>query len=270
MSEHKKIFLTGATGFLGSHLAWRLLLEGHHISVLARGSKTLSARDRVVQTLRDVGATNFRNLDVFEGDISLPNLGLSEAVIQNIIASTDEVWHCAASLSFQQEDRGAIFRMNVGGTQHVLALTERTRRRRLQHVSTAYIAGNRSDVVLESEIDVGQSFKNAYEESKCQAELLIADAHRRGTVSGSVYRPSIVIGDSKSGRVTHFHGVYAFIRALWASLERLRRRMPGGGLITLPLSFLTGAVASLLWPDAEAASRFTEVERRALLGVAGE
>ena len=238
MSEHKKIFLTGATGFLGSHLAWRLLLEGHHISVLARGSKTLSARDRVVQTLRDVGATNFRNLDVFEGDISLPNLGLSEAVIQNIIASTDEVWHCAASLSFQQEDRGEIFRMNVGGTQHILALTERTRKRRLQHVSTAYIAGNRSDVVLESEIDVGQSFKNAYEESKCQAELLIADAHRRGTVSASVYRPSIVIGDSKSGRVTHFHGVYAFIRALWASLERLRRRMPEGGLITLPLRVL--------------------------------
>jgi thioester reductase-like protein len=238
MSERKKIFLTGATGFLGSHLTWRLLHEGHNVSVLARGTKNSSARDRVVQTLHDVGATDFHNLDVSEGDISLPDLGLNEAVTRRIIASTDEVWHCAASLSFQHEDRGEIFRMNVGGTQHVLALTERTPKRRLQHVSTAYIAGNRSDLALESEIDVGQSFKNAYEESKCRAELLIADAHRRGSVSASVYRPSIVIGDSKSGRVTHFHGVYAFIRGLWAALQRLRRRMPEGGLINLPLRVL--------------------------------
>ena len=54
----------------------------------------------------------------------------------------------------------------------------------------------------------------------------------------SVYRPSIVIGDSKSGRVTHFHGVYAFIRGLYTALERLRRRMPETGLVNLPLRVL--------------------------------
>ena len=80
-----------------------------------------------------------------------------------------------------------------------------------------------------------KKFRNAYEESKCAAEMLMAREWRKETIVASVYRPSIVIGDSRSGRVTHFHGVYAFIRALWASLERLRRKMPEAVLVNLPL-----------------------------------
>ncbi len=238
MSERRKIFLTGATGFLGSHLTDRLLQDGHHVIALARSSKNASATSRVGEVLREIGTTRFENLEVFEGDISLPDLGLDEGAKKQVLSSTDEVWHCAASLSFQQEDRSEIFRMNVDGTRHVLALVKQTPTRRLQHVSTAYIAGNRPDLALETEIDVGQTFKNAYEESKCQAELLIAEEQRKGAIEASVYRPSIVIGDSKSGRVTHFHGVYAFIRALWAALERLRRRMPHGAFVHLPLRVL--------------------------------
>ena len=245
MSERKTIFLTGATGFLGSHLASRLLEEGNQLYVLARSNRNVPAEERVVEVLRDVGPANFENLHVFEGDISLPRLGLGEAATERITSSVDEVWHCAASLSFQQEDREEIFRMNVGGMRNVLELVERTLRRRLQHVSTAYIAGKRSDLALETEIDVGQAFKNPYEESKCHAELLLADAQRRGTVSASVYRPSIVIGDSRSGRATHFHGVYAFIRGLWSALERLRRRMPDRGFIKLPLRVLGAETQTL-------------------------
>ena len=238
MSRPKSVFLTGATGFLGSHLTARLLADGHQVNVLARSSKNSSAKERVHEVLRDAGVTRFENLSVFEGDISLPDLGLSDAARREITSSVQEVWHCAASLSFQQEDRAEIFRMNIDGTLHVLDLVKAVPGSRLHHVSTAYIAGNRSDLVLESEIDVGQTFRNPYEESKCRAELIISDAHRAGSVTASIYRPSIVIGDSKSGRVTHFHGVYAFIRGLWASLERLRRRIPEKGLINLPLRVL--------------------------------
>ena len=238
MPRPRSVFLTGATGFLGSHLTARLLLDGHHVKVLARSLKNLSAPDRVRQILRDAGVSRFKNLTVLEGDIALPNLGLSQDVCREIIPSIEEVWHCAASLSFQEEDRAEIFRMNVDGTLHVLDLVKMLPTRRLHHVSTAYVAGNRSDIALESEIDVGQTFKNPYEESKCRAELLIADAHRAGRVAASIYRPSIVIGDSKSGRATHFHGVYAFIRGLWTALERLRRRTVKIGLVDLPLRVL--------------------------------
>ncbi len=238
MSKRKNIFLTGATGFLGSHLTAHLLQEGHYVRVLARSSKTASALSRVQETLKKIGVDNCNNLEVLEGDIVLQGLGLKEDDARKVAGSTDEVWHCAASLSFLEEDREEIFRMNVGGTRNVLGLVERTPSRRLQHVSTAYIAGNRPDLALETEIKVGQTFKNPYEESKCEAEVLIAEAQTRGSVSASVYRPSIVIGDSKSGRVTHFHGVYAFIHGLWRVLERLRRRMPENAIINLPLRVL--------------------------------
>jgi thioester reductase-like protein len=224
MSHPKVIFLTGATGFLGSHLTARLLLEGREVKVLARSSKDLCAKDRVEAALRDVGVKHFENLTVIEGDISLPGLGLNDRVRHEIALSVEEVWHCAASLSFQEENRADIFQMNVDGTRQVLDLVKMVPTHRLHHVSTAYIAGNRSDVALENEIDVGQTFRNPYEESKCRAELIISEAHRAGAVTASIYRPSIVIGDSKSGRVTHFHGVYAFIRGLWTALERMRRR----------------------------------------------
>jgi nucleoside-diphosphate-sugar epimerase len=245
MSGHKNVFVTGATGFVGSHLAARLLDAGHYVSVLARGSKNVSAQTRVEEVLRDVGTSRFENLKVFEGDISIPGIGLTEPAKKEIAASADEVWHCAASLSFQQEDRDEIFRMNVDGTRHVLDILKLTRARRIHHVSTAYIAGNRPDIALETEINVGQTFKNPYEESKCKAEVLIAEEQRKDAITASVYRPSIVIGDSRSGRVTHFHGVYAFIRALWASLERLRRRIPEGGLVHLPLRVLGSEAQTL-------------------------
>src|SRR5262245_24833313 len=232
MPQSKRVFVTGATGFLGSHLAFHFLEQGHHVSVLSRSSKSASARTRVEETLRTVAGSDdaagalFERLDVLEGDISRPGLDLNDAATQQVTRSTDEVWHCAASLSFAEEDRDEIFRMNVGGTEHILQLVTQMPSKRFHHVSTAYVAGNRTDVAMESRSDVGQTFNNAYEESKTRSEIIISEAHRNGAVRASIYRPSVVIGDSRSGRTTHFHGVYAFIRGLWTALERLRRKLP--------------------------------------------
>jgi nucleoside-diphosphate-sugar epimerase len=251
MRESKKVLVTGSTGFLGSHLVFRLLEQGHRVHALARRSRTASGRQRVEEILVEVaGAADALNavrpqLTVVEGDIADPGLGLAEADRRHITGSIDEVWHCAASLSFAEEDREEIFRTNVDSTRNVIALVEETATRRFQHVSTAYVAGNRPDVAKESEIDVGQTFKNPYEESKCRSELLLAEAQAAGRIVASVYRPSIVIGDSRTGRVTHFHGVYAFIRGLWSSLERLRRRAAHRGVIHLPLRVLGSTGGSL-------------------------
>ncbi len=241
MPERKQIFVTGATGFLGSHLTCKLLEQGHHVHALARSSKAGSARDRVVDTIRDVAGSEetarplIERLEVVEGDISQPALGMTDSVARDLAAISDEVWHCAASLSFAEEDREEIFRMNVGGTEQLLRFVGQTRGRRLQHVSTAYVAGNRPDLAKETDIHVGQTFKNPYEESKCRSELMVAEAHRSGAIRASVYRPSIVVGDSKSGRTTHFHGVYAFMRGLFTALSRMRRGQPEDAVVRLPL-----------------------------------
>jgi nucleoside-diphosphate-sugar epimerase len=240
MPVPKHVFVTGATGFVGSHLTNRLLKDGHRVTALARGSRTSDARDRILDVLTLVSEADFRNnaglerLTVLEGDISQPNLGVDRGVLQKAIQSIDETWHCAASLSFAEEERDEIFRMNVDGARHVVDIVKRTPGRRLHHVSTAYVAGIRA-TAMESEINVGQKFRNPYEASKCKAEELINSARSDGSIVPTVYRPSVVIGNSHTGRITHFHGVYAFIRGLWSTLERMRRRNPSNGTIQLAL-----------------------------------
>jgi thioester reductase-like protein len=240
MPSPKNLLVTGATGFLGSHLAYSLLERGHRVTALARSGKNESARSRVLEVLRQVAqpAEHFdkhvNRIDVLEGDIAQPRLGMTEETFQLVAAGTHEVWHSAASLSFTEEDRDEIFRMNVGGTQQMLDLVARTPTRRLHHISTAYVAGTK-EFATESEIDTGQTFRNAYEASKCAAELLVTEAHARGTAVATIYRPSVVIGDSVTGRATHFHGVYAFIRGLFTAAARLRRKAGPGETVNLPL-----------------------------------
>jgi thioester reductase-like protein len=246
----RRSLVTGVTGFVGSHLAYRLLENGHHVTALARGNKSASARERVTGILGQVAGSEeslrpqLERLEVLEGDIAGPRLGLSEDSARNAAAKTDDVWHCAASLSFADEDRDEIFQINVDGTRKVLDLVQQTRGRRLHHISTAYVAGMK-ELATEAEIHTGQKFRNAYEASKCEAELLVAGAHANKVLTATIYRPSIVIGDSISGRATHFHGVYAFIRGLFAGAVRLRRKSASSGAVHLPVRVLGKTTTTL-------------------------
>jgi nucleoside-diphosphate-sugar epimerase len=130
------------------------------------------------------------------------------------------VLHCAASLSFESGGReGEPWRSNLDGTRHVLDLCRRVGIREYHHVSTAYVCGLREGRVLESELEVGQSFANDYEQSKLEAEKLVRSA---GFLDPpTIYRPSIIVGDSRTGYTSTFHGFYTPLKIMHAIVYQI-------------------------------------------------
>ncbi len=215
--------LTGATGLLGNYLLRDLSLAGHQLAVVVRSSRTESARQRIESAQagweRSLGRALPRPV-VLEGDICQPNMGFDSVALDWIARNCDSIIHNAASLSFEPiEKTGEPHRSNVEGTRNVLETARRTNIRRFHHVSTAYVCGLRTGRVFEDELDVGQPLGNVYEESKIAAEKLVkaADHLDRPTV----YRPSIIIGDSLTGYTTTYHGFYTPIKIVKALADRM-------------------------------------------------
>lgn len=211
MSYH---LLTGATGLLGNYLLRDLLRANVPVAVLVRPNRRQTARQRVEVAMcawdAELGDSLPRPV-VLEGDISDPDLGLDPLAVRWVAEYCSTVIHNAASLTFHStSEDGEPWRSNVGGVKNVLELCRNTRIRKLHHVSTAYVAGLRQGTVLESELDVGQEFSNDYERSKCEAETLIREADFLDPVT--VFRPAIIIGDSRTGHTTTYHGYYAALQ----------------------------------------------------------
>jgi thioester reductase-like protein len=229
-SAPNTLFVTGATGLLGSYLVRDLALDGRPLAVLARSGRRQSAADRVETIFRGWEEALGRPLPrprVLEGDVSLPLCGLDEAAVRWLARNCDEVLHNAASLTFRGPDRdGDPWRTNVGGTRHVLDVTRAAGLGHLHHVSTAYVCGQRHGVVREDELDVGQAFGNDYERSKVEAEAVVREARHLDTAT--VYRPSIIVGDSRTGFTSTYHGLFAVLRLGHTLLTRVVKGATSG------------------------------------------
>lgn len=225
--------LTGATGLLGSYLLRDGLRLGRRMAVLVRRSRSETARQRVESILaryeRESGETLARPV-IFEGDLSEVDLGLDGADLRWIERHCDCVVHNAASLTFKGADReGEPWRSNVLGTRKILDLCQATGIRRFHHVSTAYVCGLREGLIREDELDVGQQMGNDYERSKVEAETLVRQA--KFLDSYTVYRPGIIVGDSRSGFTTTFHGFYASLKLAHTLVSRVPRGVTAGRLL---------------------------------------
>ncbi len=148
---------------------------------------------------------------VFEGDLCRSDLGLDTSDERWIGRHCRAVLHNAAKLTFYGTDRQREpWISNVEGTRHVLELCRRCGIRQFHHISTAYVCGLREGRILETELDVGQEMGNDYERSKVEAEKLVRSA--RLEQPATIYRPSIIVGDSQTGYSSTFHGFYAMVR----------------------------------------------------------
>ena len=212
--DRRHLLLTGATGLLGSYLVRDLLLDGQPLAVVVRGGRRESPEARMERLVGRWEIELGKRLPrprVFDGDLTKPRCGLVAADLDWIGRHCSGLLHNAASLSFRGSDRAAEpWLSNVTGVANMLEVVRAADIEHLHHVSTAYVCGLRSGTIAEADLDVGQGFGNDYERSKVEAETMVRAAE--GPTSTTVYRPSIIVGDSHTGFTSTYHGLFAVLR----------------------------------------------------------
>jgi thioester reductase-like protein len=207
------LLMTGFPGFLGSALLPRLLArrDGTRALCLVQAHHLATARDRLLAIESEHPHTRGR-VELVEGDLTRPGLGI-DGQHADAVDEVTEVWHLAAvyDLTVREHVARAV---NVGGTEAVLEFCrQRPAFERLQYVSTCYVSGSYEGEFGEGDLDVGQSFLNHYEATKFEAELAVRKAMADG-IAATVYRPGIVVGDSRTGATQKYDGPYFYARFL--------------------------------------------------------
>lgn len=214
MSEKRTIFITGATGLLGSYLLKILLQNGHKVYALARGQNVQEASERVIKKVKFWDEkVSAKNLSVLVGDIIKENLGLDSKTLYKLKSEVDEIFHCAAvtNLNWPLDE---IRKINTEGTRNILYFAEECTKTgrfiKTNHISTAYIYGSFKGVFTENDLEVGQKFNTTYEQTKFEAEKLVG-AYRKKGLWIDIFRPPIIIGHSKTGKILKFKNIYQLI-----------------------------------------------------------
>ncbi len=260
------LFLTGASGFVGAELLHRILLREPDTSVicLVRGTSAHEAQERVVRALdqcarrasTEVKQLHSERLLIVNGDITLPRFGLSPLVYSLLQRRTTHILHAAASTRFdlRLEDARAV---NVGGTMEVLRFARGCENlNRFGYVSTAYVAGDREGIVREDELDLGQGFLNTYEQSKFEAETLVRDAMATDLPRTVVFRPAIIVGDSRDGRTTSFNVLYCPMRIYGLGVIKALPGKPWVRLDVVPIDYVADAIQQIFLDEAAVGRTF--------------
>ncbi|WP_028479381.1 SDR family oxidoreductase [Nocardia sp. CNY236] len=189
--------VTGATGFIGRFLIPELLKREGDIHVMVRPG-SISA-DRFACCAQEwAGGDRVRPV---RGDLGSPGLGIDPAWLARHRSRIDHVFHLAAS--YDVIERG-------GGTRHVIEVAQELRAGLLHHVSTVEVAGSSEGLFTEQMFDRGQALATPMQRAKFEAERIV----RESSLRWRIYRPSIVIGHSRTGEIDRIDGPYHFFRLL--------------------------------------------------------
>ena len=251
------ILLTGATGFLGAHIAFRLVKEtNHNIAALVRADDREAAVRRLSRAWWDwpelIQALGGR-VKVITGDVSEPHLGLGEADYRELVRVVTHIIHTAADLRLNAP-LNELRKTNVNGTANVLQFAHDVHRdhglTRLSHVSTAYVAGGKTGAVSENSLSDVYGFYSNYEVSKYEGEQLVQQAQSQLPIS--VFRPGLVVGDSRTGAIKTFNTLYFPLRLYLTRHPRIIPVSPSLRINMVPVDYVADAIMKLTFvPEAE-------------------
>jgi len=245
------VLLTGATGFLGMELLARLIERDdvETICLVRAPSKQAAGRrlEEIYARLYEERPAGVERVSAITGDVSVDGLALSQHDREELLARVTSIIHCAATIAFDLPLETARQTNSVGPVRMIeLAreLAERGRLHRHVHVSTAYVAGCFHGHFRESDLDVGQGFRNTYEETKFAGEQAFMQA--AGDLPVVVARPSIVVGDSRSGWTPVFNVVYWPLRAFSRGLMDEVPVDPDGVADIVSIDYVADGLLALL------------------------
>jgi nucleoside-diphosphate-sugar epimerase len=205
------VLMTGFPGFLGGALLPGILAGSDDTAVCVVQPKYAALAEQRVAELATEEPSLAGRIELVPGDITRPQLGLDDP--GGLAADVTDLWHLAAVYDLAVP-RHVGMRVNVEGTHHVLDLAaDCPRLERFHYFSTCYVSGRYAGPFAEDDLEVGAPFNNAYEETKHLAEAQVR-ARMAAGLPATIYRPSIVLGDSRTGETQKFDGLYFVIQLL--------------------------------------------------------
>ena len=224
MQQVMRILVTGAAGLIGGEIASRLAARGHRVTGLVHRNPDVRGNDGAAPALQAV----------LHGDVTQPGLGLAGVADDN-----DLLIHCAATTRFDLSD--ADYRVtNVDGVANALAVA-RTGGMAFLHVSTAYVCGRRDGPIGEGDPLPTTGFANGYEASKAAGEVLVAASGLRWAIA----RPSVVVGDSKTGAIRTFDTIYAAFKLIAEGRVRHMAATADATIDFVPIDHVTAGIVAM-------------------------
>ncbi|UCD64667.1 MAG: SDR family oxidoreductase [Candidatus Zixiibacteriota bacterium] len=218
----KVVFMTGATGNIGAKLVSAILAgdDSCRLILLVRANSAEHARARVKSSVTVVSPEfpfdrYSRRISVLPGDITHDDLGFSGSLYNEVASQVTDIIHSAAATGFLLPVEAAR-RINLGGTINVMNLARKAadkgQLRGVAHVSTAFVNTGNGRPIGEEDFLVRRDFLHGYDQTKWEAERYIRSA--MSWLPVTVFRPSVIVGDSNTGCTSAFNVLYTPLRLI--------------------------------------------------------